>query len=140
MKICKHPTCSDHCRRVKVPKKTKCVIKRTPIKKVSKKQVVKNKEKGKITKKDHALYQEIWGERDHIDFETGQPIFGESLTLYFHHVLPKKEGPGGYPQFRHKKWNIIIVSWETHTKAENNIDLVPKIKQYRDYLIKTYVK
>lgn len=109
------------------------------IKSVSKKQASKNRQKGKITKKDHLMYQEIWDERDHIDFETGQPIFGEALTLYFHHVLPKKPGPGGYPQFRHKKWNIVIISWETHSKAESNIDLVPKIKAYRDELLTTYV-
>lgn len=90
--------------------------------------------------KDRELWTSIWEERPHIDFETDEPIYGEPLTIYFHHVLPKHDGPGGYPQFRYKKWNIVIVSWQTHTNAENNIDLVPKIKAYRDKLLKTKIK
>lgn len=136
-KNCSHPTCSDTCRRVKAPKKAKPTIKRTYIKKVSKKKAKENRQDLKITKKDKEMYAEIWEERAHVDFETGDLIMSPS-TLNFHHVLPKKEG--AYPQFRHKKWNIVLVSWQTHTKAEANIDLVPKIKTYRDHLLKTYVK
>jgi hypothetical protein len=84
------------------------------------------------------MYLEIWEERQHVDFETGE-IIPFPLSYNFHHVLPKKPGPGGYPQFRHEKWNIVLVTWGTHSKAENNIDLVPKIKAYREQLIKTYV-
>ena len=120
-----------------LPKKTS-TFKR--IKKISAKQVIRNKEKKKLSEKDKLFWATIWEERDHVDFETGEPIYGEYRTLYFHHVLPKHPGPGGYPQHRYKKWNIVIVSWETHTKAENNIDLVPKIKAYRDKLLKTKVK
>lgn len=140
-KNCKHPTCEGICRRVKAPKKAKSAIKSTyRIKKVTKKQAKKNRSKDKIRKIDHVIYMEIWEEREHLDFETGLPILSEVSSLLFHHVLPKRpKSQGGYPEFRHEKWNIILVSWETHTKAENNIDLVPKIKAYRDYLLKKYV-
>jgi hypothetical protein len=131
--------CKFHqwCRKDKKQKE----VKRKPIKKVSAKKAKQNREDAKITKRDHEVYREIWEEREHIDFETGKFIPGaEPLTLYFHHVLPKRdEKDGGYPQFRHCKWNIILVTWETHTKAETNIDLVPKIKAYRDELLKIYV-
>jgi hypothetical protein len=133
-KTCKHATCNGPCRRNK-PTKTK----RPPIRKISKKQTKKKSREGKITKKDHLMYLEIWEEREHVDFETGQLIEEAFSTLLFHHVLPKKTGIGGYPQFRHSKWNVVIVSWETHTKAESNIDLVPKIKAYRDHLLKTHL-
>lgn len=122
-------------------KKPKNKTNRKAIKKVSAKKAKQNREDAKVTKKDHIIYREIWEERQHIDFETEEFIPGaEPLTLYFHHVLPKRaKKDGGYPEFRHCKWNIILVSWETHQKAENNIDLVPKIKEYRDELLKTYV-
>jgi hypothetical protein len=110
------------------------------IRKISPKGLQRRKQKAKLSDKDKIFWATIWEERDHIDFETGEPIYGEYRTLYFHHVLPKHEGAGGYPQFRYKKWNVVIVSWETHTKAENNIDLVPKIKAYRDKLLKTKIK
>lgn len=134
------------CRTDKKPKEIKksnsYPIRRSPIKKRSAKKIKQDREEAKITKQDHKIYQEIWDEREHIDFETDQYIqASEPLTLFFHHVLPKRaKKDGGYPEFRHCKWNIILVSWETHQKAETNIDLVPKIKAYRDYLLKTYVK
>lgn len=130
---CKHPTCNGGpCRRVKEKKKPK------PIKKITSKQIRKNRKDHEVTQEDWAMYLEIWEERPHVDFETGE-IIPFPLSYNFHHVLPKKEGPGGYPQFRHEKWNIVLVNWQTHSKAENNIDLCPKIKAYRDYLIKTYI-
>jgi hypothetical protein len=110
------------------------------IRKVTEKGKARRREKAEFSRRDRELWNTIWQERPHVDFETDEPIYGEPLTLYFHHVLPKHDGPGGYPQFRYKKWNIIIVSWDTHTKAENNIDLVPKIKAYRDKLLKTKIK
>jgi hypothetical protein len=108
------------------------------IRKVSKNQSVILGERAKLTQKDRLLFAEIWNERPHIDFETGEPIYGEPLTLYFHHVLGKRKT--AYPQFRYEKWNIILVSWETHTKAENKLDLVPKIKEYTLKLKKQYEK
>jgi len=111
--------------------------KRPPIRKATPKTARKNRQEQKITKEDRIMYAEIWEERPHVDFETGEPIMSPS-TLNFHHVLPKKESE--YPEFRHCKWNVILVNWETHTKAEANAwKLIPKIKAYRDHLLKTYV-
>lgn len=93
------------------------------------------REQRELTRKDRLLWAEIWEEREHLDFETDKPIYGEPLTLYFHHILGKKK----YPQFRYCKWNIVLVSWETHDKAERNLDLVPKIKQYKKELLKKYI-
>jgi hypothetical protein len=116
------------------------IAQQKPIRKISRKGKQRREQKAKLSEKDKLFWAAIWEEREHVDFETGEPIYGEYRTLYFHHVLPKHPGPVGYPQFRYKKWNIVIVSWDTHTKAENNIDLVPKIKAYRDKLLKNKVK
>jgi hypothetical protein len=131
-RTCNHPTCEGECRRERKRGRQKA------IRQVSTKQAKKNKEKSKVTKEDWKVYLEIWEERAHVDFETGELILFP-LSYNFHHVLPKKEGPGGYPQFRHEKWNIVLVDWNTHTKAERNIDLVPRIKTYRNELLKTKV-
>ena len=82
--------------------------------------------------KDWLFFLEIWNERTHICFETGEPIYGEPLTLYFHHVLEKAI----HKKYRYKKWNIVLVSHMTHSKCHNNIDFAPKVKAYRDKLIK----
>jgi hypothetical protein len=106
--------------------------------KISKKRRITLGEGINQTHKDWEFFLEIWNEREHVDFETGEPIYGEPLNLYFHHVLPKRKN-GGYPQFRYKKWNIVIVSWDTHTNCENHQwKKVPRIAAYRDELIKKY--
>lgn len=135
MKECKHPTCSgDHCRRKKVKTKKIYTLKRTPIRKRSKKKQQSLGEQVLIQQKDWLFFLGIWDERDHIDYETGEPIFGEPLTIYFHHVLDKAIPK--YKKYRYCKWNIVLVSHMTHSKCHNNIDFAPKVKAYRDKLIK----
>lgn len=147
-KVCALHTCSNnvfgggYCRNhqyLRTDKKPKPLKSKQPIrKKTSKKQQSSLGEQRELTRKDRLLWAEIWEERDHVDFETGKPIYGDPLTLYFHHVLPKRPD-GGYPQYRYEKWNIILVSWDTHTLAENNQwKKIPKIAAYRDELIKKY--
>ena len=138
MKTCNHPTCRDTCRRVKPAKKIRQPLKRTPIKKVSKKQQSILGERKLQSNDDKAFFSEIWEEREHVDFETNKPITGEPLTLYFHHVLPK--ALHRYKKYRYCKWNIVILSWETHTQAEGLLDKLPKVKAYKEYLIKNLDK
>ena len=104
------------------------------IRRTTPKSAKKKREKAKLTQEDFLFYQGIWEEREHIDFETGEFIPGEALNLYFHHVLPKSK----YPEYRHEKWNIVLVTWDTHSKAETNLDFVPKIKAYEAKLRATY--
>jgi hypothetical protein len=128
--------CKNH-QYVRPLKKPKEIKKRKPIRKVSKNQQAILGERANLTKKDRLFFAEIWEERDHVDFETGAPIYGEPLTLYFHHVLAKR--PTAYPQFRYEKWNIIIVNGDTHTLAEaNKWKKIPKIAAYREDLLKKY--
>jgi hypothetical protein len=130
-KECRHPTCGETCRRTKKVKKI-YTLKRTPIRKRSKKKQQSLGEQVLTQQKDWLFFLEIWNERDHICYETGDPIYGEPLTLYFHHVLEKEL----YEEYRYCKWNIVLVTWETHSKCHNNIDFAPKVKAYRDKLIK----
>jgi len=95
----------------------------------------KKKQKAELRKRDRELWAEIWAERPHIDFETGEPIYGEPLTLYFHHILGKSD----YPEYRYEKWNIVLVSWDTHAQAEAHCKL-PKIDTYKNKLLKTKVR
>ena len=82
--------------------------------------------------KDKELFEKIWEERPHVDYETGEVLYGEPLKSYFHHVLEKEM----YPLFRWEEWNIVLVSVETHSQCHTNLDFCPKIKQLREKLIK----
>lgn len=132
-KECRHPTCSgDTCRREKKPKKFYSLKRSSPIRKVSKKRRQRLGEQKVEQQKDWAFFLEIWDEREHICFESGQPIYGEPLTLYFHHVLEKEL----YPQYRYKKWNIVLVTWAVHDNVHRLAKLCPNIQAYREKLIK----
>ncbi len=114
-------------------KKIKASNKR-PVRTVSNKRKSSLGERKFVIEKDRLFYASIWEERDHIDFETGKPIYGEPLSLYFHHVLEK--AIPSYKKYRHCTWNIVLISWQTHDQVGMDIDHVPRIKAYRDWLIK----
>jgi hypothetical protein len=141
MKICNHEGCKYNCfsggyckfhqkDRTDRPVRNLLQRQKKPIRKISRKGKERREQKSKLSEKDKLFWAAIWEEREHVDFETNEPIFGEPLTLYFHHILLKSK----YPQYRFKKWNIVLVSWDTHTKTHTNIDLVPRIKAYEKEL------
>jgi len=128
---CNHPTCGDICRRQKKPKKI-YTLKRSPIRKRSKKMQQSLGEQKLAQQKDWDFFLEIWEEREHICFESGVPLYGEPLTLYFHHVFEKEL----YEEYRYCKWNIVLVTWAVHDNTHRLSDLCPKIKAYREQLTK----
>jgi len=83
---------------------------------------------------DADFYMEIWEEREHKCFETGKPLTGEPLTLYFHHLLGKAK----YPQYRHEKWNIVLLHPDAHSQVETFIDKCPRVKALTEHLKTVY--
>ena len=79
----------------------------------------------KVFEQDKQFYSEIWDEREHVCFETGVYLGSEPYTTMFHHVLPKSK----YPQFRHCKWNIVLLHPDVHNQVETFIDKCPKVKE-----------
>lgn len=101
-----------------------------PIKKISEKGKVKKEMKKALVQNDMSFYLDIWLEREHRCFETGRLLGPKPLITYFHHVLPKQT----YPEYRHSKWNIVILHPDTHNQVETNIDLCPKVKALTEKL------
>lgn len=83
------------------------------------------------------MYWQIWEERAHVDFETGLPIVGSFNSCFFHHVLPKRPD-GGYPEYRHCKWNIVVIQETTHNQTESDMDKTPKIRAYYQKLLQMH--
>lgn len=113
------------------------------MKKVSKKQAEKNKEKAKETKEMFSLFREIWDEREDEQgfcycFESGRPLDPvqyRSNSAVYDHVLEKSM----YPEYKFNKKNIIIVHPEIHQQKGSNIDKCPKIKDYREKLLSLHL-
>ncbi len=116
------------------------------MKKISDKQKERNKEKAKEVEAMHALFKEIWDEREDEEgycycFETGRAMHGtkfRSNSCCYDHVLEK--GKQAYPQYKMVKKNIIIVHPEVHAQKGNNISKCPKIKEYREYLLSLHIE
>jgi hypothetical protein len=124
-----HSLCYFHSKKKLLKKSYK------PIKKISTKGVIAKEKKKEYTLKQWEFFLEIWNERPHVCYETGKPIYGEPLSIYFHHCLEKNP----YPQFALEKWNIVIVTGETHSQVHSNIDKTPKIKQLTKELKEKYL-
>lgn len=87
------------------------------------------------------FYRECWDEREDeagycYCFESGRPMHGSryrSDLCCFHHVLEKTKT--AYPHYKKTKKNIVIIHPDVHTSLTGNIDLAPKVKKYREYLL-----
>lgn len=112
-----------------------------PIRRVSKKQLERNKIKKEETEKMFQLFREIWDEREDemgycYCFETGIAMHGtyyRSNSACYDHVLEKSDM--SYPQYKMVKDNIIIVHPDVHAQRHVNIDKCPNIKKYREKLL-----
>ena len=102
------------------------------LRKVSEKRRAKIKESQELSDKDDEFFAMLWSKRPHVCFETGEKLPNKWRKWNFHHVLPK----GDYEEYRYEQWNVVLVTLAVHRNAEDNIDLCPKIKAYRDKLIK----
>ena len=76
------------------------------------------------------LFISIWKERPHRSEVSGELLGKEPLSIYFHHILPKKK----YPELELEPLNIILLSWEEHDNVELNPYKYPKINYLREQL------
>jgi hypothetical protein len=56
------------------------------------------------------LFREIWEKRDHISEISGEHLGNEAKAHFFAHIIPK----GGYPGFRLREDNIVLMTMEEH--------------------------
>lgn len=83
------------------------------------------------------LYLAIWKERAHKSELSGTPIYGEPLSLYFHHIVPKQSKR--YKDVcTYDKENIIILTWEEHQRVESDPTFYQEINERREKLISKY--
>jgi hypothetical protein len=127
-KICENLNCNRfafgkfcNLHRPWTPLKTKKSL--TPRKKTNEQKA----EKKRATEEMWKFFLEIWNERPHRCEVTGKFLGKEPLTTMFHHLLPKQDSC--FPQYKFKKWNIALIHPDIHTTVEQNMDLVPKLKE-----------
>jgi hypothetical protein len=112
------------------PVEDKYAMKRTPIKRKPKtrEQIQEQKDE---TEKMWTLFREIWNERPHKSEVSGEFLGYEPRTIYFHHILPKSK----YPEYKYIKENVILLTWEEHSRVENDIYRYEEVNKRRENLI-----
>ncbi len=81
----------------------------------------------------HNLFMELWKKLSSPRKCTscGQRIWGECLSIYFDHLLPKNK----YPEFEFEEKNIYFCCVKCHSKKENGFptekhrESIEKVKQ-----------
>lgn len=85
-------------------------------------------------KKMMEFFLSIWKKRPHKSEISGKKIYGEVLSIYFHHILPKNK----YDFAKYDPQNIAFITFEEHQKVENDIYFYPEINKRREKLMEKY--
>ena len=105
------------------------MLKRTPLRKISQKQIEKNKEKKELTQKQNEFFLDIWNKSPHYCKSCGAYLGEECLTTFMDHLLEKSK----YPEYRFTEANIFICCLDCHTAKTNGFPK-PKHKYAIDFV------
>jgi hypothetical protein len=87
-------------------------------------------EKQKEREKTIQFFLLIWKKRPHKSEVSGKTIYGEILSIYFHHILPKDK----YPEAKFDEENIILLTFEEHDNVEIDMYRYEEINKRRTQL------
>lgn len=119
-------------------KSSKSPIKKSgSIKKITDKQIEKNKLKAEKTKRLHKWFiDEIWNKRPHYSEISGRYLGEEPNTCFFHHVFCKSS----HEDLEFIAENIIVLTPDEHTTVEANPTKFEEVNKRREYLKQKYGK
>jgi len=88
------------------------------------------KKKAEMTKIMQSVFMDIWMERPHKSEISGRWLGKEALSVFFHHILPK----GKYPEAMFDSENIILLTFDEHTKVEQDPSFYEEVNKRREKL------
>jgi 5-methylcytosine-specific restriction endonuclease McrA len=91
------------------------MLKRSPLRKISQKQIEKNKEKKELTKQQNEFFLSIWNKSPHYCKSCETYLGEECLSTFMDHLLEKSK----YPEYRFTEANIFICCLNCHTFKTN---------------------
>jgi hypothetical protein len=112
-------------------------IKKKPLK-VKKQFTFSSNKQGSIkmrrAMKQMLFFHKIWMKRPHKSEISGDKLYGEPSSAYFHHILPK----GKFPLAAEDEENIIILTMDEHANVESDMYKYEEINDRRKLLLKKY--
>jgi hypothetical protein len=90
----------------------------------------------KVIKKEmmHKFFLSIWQERKHRSEISKVYLGKEPLSVFFHHILPKKK----YFQAAFDPENIILLTPDEHNNVENDMYKYEEVNKRRKQLLRKY--
>lgn len=82
------------------------------------------------------FFLEIWRERPHVSEVSGEKLFGEPSSTYFHHILEKNM----VPEAKYDKSNIILLLTQEHEQVHLDKFRYEEINKRREQLLIKYNK
>jgi hypothetical protein len=92
----------------------------------------KPEKKQKPKKEQKDMFLQIWEEREHISELSGEYLGEEPNVWYFAHIL----GKGAYPQAKHDKENIMLVTQKEHWELDQNTHKAKANSLYKPFFDK----
>lgn len=93
-----------------------------------------NTERIQIEMKDTSMMQafflSVWIKRPHKSELDSTYLGNTHLSIYFHHILPKKK----FPQAKYDPENIILLTLDQHSNVESDMYRYPEINRRRELL------
>lgn len=108
-----------------------------PRKRITAQNLTKNVKKNAVIRKTpelHKFFLQIWKKRQHLSENSGLPLVGEPLSVYFHHILPKNK----YPEAEFDEENIILLTLNEHDQVESDMYRFEEVNKRRELLQKKY--
>lgn len=81
-----------------------------------------------------SVFMDVWHRRKHNSEVSGRWLGKEALTVFFHHILPKSK----YPEAMLDEENIILLTFDEHTKVEGNPTCFEEVNKRREQLKNKY--
>lgn len=81
-----------------------------------------------------SVFMDIWFERPHKSEVSGRWLGKEALSVFFHHILPKEK----YPEAMFDVENIILLTFDEHTKVEQDPTFYEEVNRRRIKLKEKY--
>lgn len=104
------------------------------MRKISKKKQTQREHQKKEKELMFRFFMDIWMKRRHYSEVSGRWLGKEALSVFFHHILPKSK----YHEAMFDEENIILLTFDEHTKVENDPICFEEVNRRREKLKEKY--
>lgn len=108
--------------------------KRKSIPKRSNRKIEEIRNNPKTTDKRDRFFLSLWNTRPHKSEISGEILYGEISSLYFHHILEKEN----YKDLEFEPENIIFVTWIEHDNLHIDKYRYEEVNKRREQLLKKF--